>query len=81
VEIFKYATSGFSDFTRIASSDPTMWADISMANKDKIIPLIAELRAQLGMIESSLITEDKTELFKTFRRAKSARQDFLKVAE
>ncbi len=39
-EIFQYAAGGFKDFTRIASSDPTMWKDICAANKDEIIPLI-----------------------------------------
>ena len=42
-DIFKYAAGGFKDFTRIASSDPTMWLDICMANKAQIAPLLQEL--------------------------------------
>lgn len=46
-DIFKYAAGGFKDFTRIASSDPTMWIDICKANKQQIIPLIEQLCIQL----------------------------------
>ncbi|MDP3905073.1 MAG: prephenate dehydrogenase/arogenate dehydrogenase family protein, partial [Methylococcaceae bacterium] len=53
-EIFKYAAGGFRDFTRIASSDPTMWLDICLANRDELIPLIEELKTELGVIQNTL---------------------------
>ncbi len=76
-EIFKYAAGGFKDFTRIASSDPTMWRDIALANKQAIIPLLAQLRTELATIEMLLATEQQQTLFDIFTHAKNARQRFL----
>ncbi|MCK9397658.1 MAG: bifunctional prephenate dehydrogenase/3-phosphoshikimate 1-carboxyvinyltransferase [Methylobacter sp.] len=76
-EIFKYAAGGFKDFTRIASSDPTMWQDICAANKDEIIPLIEQLKGELDKIQHLLETNDARQLFETFTYARNARQRFL----
>lgn len=76
-EIFKYAAGGFKDFTRIASSDPTMWKDICSANKDEIIPLIEQLKGELDKIQRLLETNDSRQLFETFTYARNARQRFL----
>ncbi len=76
-EIFKYAAGGFKDFTRIASSDPTMWQNICAANKDEIIPLIEQLKGELDKIQCLLETNDSQQLFETFTYARNARQRFL----
>ncbi len=76
-EIFQYAAGGFKDFTRIASSDPTMWQDICAANKDEIIPLIEQLKGELDKIQRLLETNDTQQLFETFTYARNARQRFL----
>lgn len=76
-EIFKYAAGGFRDFTRIASSDPTMWLDICLANRDELIPLIEELKTELGVIQNTLQNQNGQQLFQTFTYAKNARQRFL----
>ncbi len=80
-EIFKYAASGFRDFTRIASSDPTMWRDICSANKNEIIPLIQQTREQLDKIQCLLENEDSQQLFAIFAYANTARQRFLNQFE
>jgi prephenate dehydrogenase len=80
-EIFKYAASGFRDFTRIASSDPTMWLDICTANKNEIIPLIQQLKTELDKIEQFLDVNDNEQLFNTFTYAGKARQRFLDLFE
>ncbi|MEQ1544080.1 prephenate dehydrogenase/arogenate dehydrogenase family protein [Methyloglobulus sp.] len=80
-EIFKYAASGFKDFTRIASSDPTMWLDICIANKNEIIPLIQQLKVELDKVESLLYSNDNEQLFNTFTYAGKARQRFLDLYE
>jgi 3-phosphoshikimate 1-carboxyvinyltransferase len=76
-EIFQYAAGGFKDFTRIASSDPTMWQDICTANKDEIIPLIEQLKDELDKIQCLLENDDSRQLFATFTYARNARQRFL----
>ena len=76
-EIFKYAAGGFKDFTRIASSDPTMWLDICMANRDKIIPLIYQLNDELKAVARMLEEGDKKSMLTTFNEARAARQRFL----
>ena len=77
VDIFKYAAGGFKDFTRIASSDPTMWLDICLANKNELIPLIQQLQEELKGIEKMLINNESQQLLTTFSYANSARQRFL----
>lgn len=80
-EIFKYAAGGFRDFTRIASSDPTMWRDICAANKYQLIPLLHQLKSELDRIEQLLVENDGRRLFETFSYAKNARQRFLDQLE
>lgn len=76
-EIFKYAAGGFRDFTRIASSDPTMWRDICLANKDELMPLIEQFKAELDKIHNLLQQSESQALFDTFSYARQARQRFL----
>ena len=76
-EIFQYAAGGFKDFTRIASSNPTMWRDICLANQQQLIPLIHLFREQLDTIATLMQNEAEEDLINTFRSAKNARQRFL----
>jgi 3-phosphoshikimate 1-carboxyvinyltransferase len=80
-EIFNYAAGGFRDFTRIASSDPTMWRDICFANKNEIIPLLQQTREQLDKIQRLLEQDDSQQLFAIFAYANTARQRFLNQFE
>ncbi|MCF6203746.1 MAG: bifunctional prephenate dehydrogenase/3-phosphoshikimate 1-carboxyvinyltransferase [Methylococcaceae bacterium] len=76
-DVFKYAAGGFKDFTRIASSDPTMWLDICNANRKEIIPLIQQMQLELKNIEQMLDNNENQQLLETFTHAKKARQRFL----
>jgi len=76
-DIFKYAAGGFKDFTRIASSDPTMWLDICQANKQQIIPLLEQMCAELNEIKTMLESNNAEALHETFTYARNARQRFL----
>jgi len=76
-EIFKYAAGGFKDFTRIASSDPTMWLDICLANRGEIVGLIEQLIGELDGVAKNLKNNETEELFGVFSRANSARRRFL----
>lgn len=76
-EIFKFAAGGFRDFTRIASSDPTMWTAICEANKTELVPLLEQFKNELTQIQQLLENENYDALFSLFRYANSARERFL----
>jgi prephenate dehydrogenase len=72
-EVFRYAASGFRDFTRIAASDPVMWHDICLANGDIIQTVIARYRSDLKLVEDAIVRRDAEQLLEIFSRAKRAR--------
>jgi len=72
-EIFAYAAGGFRDFTRIASSDPVMWRDISLANREAIVNMLKKYRAELDGLIAAVAAGDGTKLQTLFARAKAAR--------
>jgi prephenate dehydrogenase len=76
-EIFKYAAGGFRDFTRIASSDPTMWTAICEANKMELLPLLEQFKTELSKIQTLMESNDYTKLSELFFYANEARQRFL----
>jgi len=76
-DIFKYAAGGFNDFTRIASSDPTMWLDICMANKAHILPLIEQFCSELTAVKTMIEANEPQKLHDSFSYANQARQRFL----
>ncbi len=80
-EIFKYAAGGFKDFSRIASSDATMWLDICLANKLEILPLIQQFQAELSAIAQQLQENQTQQLFESFTYARNARQRYLDQLE
>ena len=75
--IFKYAAGGFRDFTRIASSDPTMWTAICAANKAELLPLLEQFKTELSKIQNLIESNDGTKLFELFSYANTARERFL----
>ncbi|WP_101757208.1 prephenate dehydrogenase/arogenate dehydrogenase family protein [Oceanicoccus sp. KOV_DT_Chl] len=79
--IFRFAAGGFRDFTRIASSDPTMWKDIALANSDAILKTIDLFSAQLSILRSAIETKDSENIMASFTRAKSARDKFALMLE
>ncbi len=72
-EIFRFAAGGFRDFTRIASSDPTMWRDICLANRTAIITLLERFRADLDTLTDFIRAGDSERILGVFTRAKAAR--------
>lgn len=75
-EIFRFAAGGFRDFTRIASSDPVMWRDISIANKTALLGAIDNFTEHLAQLRSAVATQDAELLNSTFSNAKQARDAF-----
>lgn len=74
-EIFRYAAGGFRDFTRIASSDPQMWHDICIANREQLLEMIALFNADLERLAEAIRADNRTAILSTFQRAKRARDN------
>ncbi|WP_255828594.1 bifunctional prephenate dehydrogenase/3-phosphoshikimate 1-carboxyvinyltransferase [Marinomonas rhizomae] len=80
-DIFKFAAGGFRDFTRIASSDPVMWRDVFMANKDATLATLDHFTDRLADMRAAIEQGDGASMFGVFTRAKSARDHFLRLLE
>lgn len=76
-DIFRYAAGGFKDFTRIASSDPVMWRDIGLHNKEALLTMINHYQTTLAQLATRLEKDDSEGLLQTFSDAKQARDTFL----
>ncbi|MDT8388349.1 MAG: prephenate dehydrogenase/arogenate dehydrogenase family protein [Thiogranum sp.] len=75
-EIFEYAAGGFRDFTRIASSDPVMWRDICLANRDAVLDLLHHFGKDLDVLASAIRNRDEKSILQLFQDAKAARDAF-----
>lgn len=75
-DIFKFAAGGFRDFTRIASSDPKMWHDITLANDRALLKMIDVFSEHLSTLRSAIADADSDAIMGCFQRAKSARDTF-----
>lgn len=75
-EIFEYAAGGFRDFTRIASSDPVMWRDICIANRDAILAMLDHFGQDLQVLGSAIRNHDADSILRIFQDAKTARDAF-----
>jgi prephenate dehydrogenase len=76
-EIFRYAAGGFRDFTRIASSNPTMWRDICIANRDALGSMLSAFAGELNLLAERLDDSDGDALLEIFERAKAARDRYV----
>jgi prephenate dehydrogenase len=75
-EVFDCVAGGFRDFTRIAGSDPVMWRDICLANRDGILEILNQYRDSLADVVQAIEQGDGQWLLETFMRAKHARDNF-----
>ncbi len=76
LDIFRYAAGGFRDFTRIAGSDPTMWHDIFLANRDAVLQALDGFEAGTRVLREAISTGDSEALLGIFTRARVAREHF-----
>ena len=75
-DIFRYAAGGFRDFTRIASSNPVMWRDICLANRDAVVAMVEHFSKDLDALTDAMRKRDADAILKIFTDAKSARDAF-----
>jgi prephenate dehydrogenase len=76
-EIFRFAAGGFRDFTRIASSNPVMWRDICLANRDALATMLKRFARELHDLADALDHRDGARLLEIFQRAKAARDRYV----
>nr|WP_284709300.1 bifunctional prephenate dehydrogenase/3-phosphoshikimate 1-carboxyvinyltransferase [Marinobacter sediminum] len=79
MDIFRYAAGGFRDFTRIAASDPVMWHDIFLSNRDAVLRVIDHFTHDLDQLRTAIAQQDSGTLLRVFSRAKAAREHFSKM--
>ena len=73
-EVIKYSASGFRDFTRIAASDPTMWRDIFLNNKDAVLEVLGRFNEDLAVLQRAVRNGDGQALFDFFTRTRAIRR-------
>jgi cyclohexadieny/prephenate dehydrogenase len=80
-EVLQYSAGGFRDFTRIASSDPTMWRDIFLANKDAVLEMLGRFNEDIAALTRAIRNGDGETLFKHFERTRAIRKGILEMGQ
>lgn len=80
-EVIKYSASGFRDFTRLAASDPTMWRDVCLHNKDAILEMLARFSEDLASLQRAIRWGDGEKLFDMFTRTRAVRRSIIDAGQ
>ncbi len=80
-EVIKYSASGFRDFTRLASSDPTMWRDIFLNNKEAVLEMLGRFSEDLTALQKAIRWGDGETLFNIFSRTRKIRGSIIDAGQ
>jgi cyclohexadieny/prephenate dehydrogenase len=80
-EVLKFSAGGFRDFTRIAASDPTMWRDIFLANKDAVLEMLGTFQEDLSKLTRAIRRSDGEALFDHFTRTRAIRRGIVNLGQ
>ena len=80
-EVIKYSASGFRDFTRIAASDPTMWRDVFLTNKDAVLDILGRFAEELFTLQRAIRTGDGDHLHAYFTRTRAIRRGIIEAGQ
>jgi cyclohexadieny/prephenate dehydrogenase len=80
-EVIKYSAGGFRDFTRIAASDPTMWRDVFLNNKDAVLEVLGRFSEDLSALQRQIRWGDGEALFKLFTRTRALRRGIVDAGQ
>lgn len=80
-EVIKYSATGFRDFTRIAASDPTMWRDVFLNNKDATLEILGRFTEELFALQRAIRTGDGDHLFDYFTRTRAIRRGIIEAGQ
>ena len=76
-EVIKFAASGFRDFTRVAASDPVMWRDIFLGNKDAVLEMMGRLYEDIALLQKAIRFDEGATLKQVFTRARRIRRSIV----
>jgi cyclohexadieny/prephenate dehydrogenase len=80
-EVMKYSAGGFRDFTRIAASDPTMWRDVFLTNKDAVLDVLGRFTEDLQALSRAIRWGEGDKLFELFSRTRDIRRGIIAVGQ
>jgi cyclohexadieny/prephenate dehydrogenase len=80
-EVLKFSAGGFRDFTRIAASDPTMWRDVFLANKDAVLEMLGRFNEDISELTRAIRRGDGDALFNHFTRTRAIRQGIVAIGQ
>jgi cyclohexadieny/prephenate dehydrogenase len=80
-EVLKFSAGGFRDFTRIAASDPTMWRDVFLANKDAVLEMLGTFNEDLSQLTRAIRRGDGDALFAHFNRTRAIRRGIVQIGQ
>ncbi|RWC33524.1 prephenate/arogenate dehydrogenase family protein [Mesorhizobium sp.] len=80
-EAIKYSASGFRDFTRLAASDPTMWRDVCLHNRDAILEMLGRFSEDLASLQRAIRWADGEKLFDLFTRTRAVRRSIIEAGQ
>ena len=80
-EVIKYSAGGFRDFTRIAASDPTMWRDVFLTNKDAVLEMLQRFTEDLTALQRAIRVGDGDQLFEHFARTREIRRSIIELGQ
>ena len=80
-EVIKYSAGGFRDFTRIAASDPTMWRDVFLNNREAVLEMLARFSADLDAMKTAIVARDGEALFDLFTRTRAVRRSIIEEGQ
>ncbi len=80
-EVIKYSAGGFRDFTRIAASDPTMWRDVFLSNKDAVLEMLQRFSEDLTALQRAIRVGDGQGLFDHFTRTRAIRRSIIEEGQ
>ncbi|MBN9588356.1 MAG: cyclohexadienyl dehydrogenase [Alphaproteobacteria bacterium 64-11] len=80
-EVIKYSAGGFRDFTRIAASDPTMWRDVFLNNKDAVMEVLGRFNEDLAVLQRAIRNGDGDKLYEFFTRTRAIRRAIIDMGQ
>ncbi len=80
-EVLKFSAGGFRDFTRIAASDPTMWRDVFLANKDAVLEMLGRFNEDISALTKAIRKDDGEALFEHFKRTRAIRKGIVDIGQ